>query len=151
VKNFILVKLNRFLTFQYLTGMSTTLFFLLFSLILSGSVAVIYYFSLKNQSRVTTLTREFLLKEKQLENLRVEAEKHALVADERYLIAKSEAEYLKSELVKMREDNVLLSGRLERAKGEYLALQEKLQTQKGELEEIQRNSLLSLRILQVKF
>ncbi len=118
--------------------MSTTLFFLIFSLILFGSVAVVYYISLKNQSRMTQMTGEFLIKEKQLDNLRVEAEKNALVAGERYLLAKSEAEYLKSELVKMREDNVLLSGRLERTKGEYLALQEKLLTQKGELEEIQK-------------
>jgi hypothetical protein len=102
--------------------MNTTLFLLLISLILLGSIAIIYYFSQKINSTVSRLTGEFLMKEKQLENLRVEAEKHALVADERYILSKSEAETLKAELVKIREENLLLSGRLERAKGEYLAL-----------------------------
>jgi len=51
---------------------------------------------------------------------------------------KTDADEWKSEIQKIREDNTLLVGRLEKAKSEYLNLQEKLTTQKLELEEIQK-------------
>ncbi len=118
--------------------MSITLFIPIVSLILLAAVAFIWLVSQKCQKKIILLSGEFLEKEKNLNNQRVEAEKQALIADERYTILKSDAGSLKAELAKTREENMLLNGRLEKAKAEYLNLHEKLQTQKSELEEIQK-------------
>ncbi len=118
--------------------MNVILFFLLISLVLLGALAAIYFIHLKHQKKMYLFSTGCREKERQLENQRTVAEKQALVADERCSLLKSEAENQKTELLKLREDNLVLTGRLEKAKAEYQNLQEKLQSQKSELEEIQK-------------
>ena len=118
--------------------MNTEILILLLSLVVIGALAAILFFSLRNQKKITLLKSEFVFREKELENQRTEAEKKALVLEDRYNSLKKEDEFRKEELQKIREENIHLVGRLEKAKTEYLNLQEKLQTQKAELEEIQK-------------
>jgi DNA recombination protein RmuC len=118
--------------------MNTEILILLLSLVVIGALAAVLFFSLRNQKKITLLKSEFVFREKELENQRTEAEKKALVLEDRYNSLKKEDEFRKEELQKSREENIHLVGRLEKAKTEYLNLQEKLQTQKAELEEIQK-------------
>ncbi len=118
--------------------MDATLFFLIISLIFLSAVVIIFLVIQKSQKKTALLSGNFLEKEKQQENLRIQAEKQALVAEERYSLLKCDADGQKADLLKTREENLLLTGRLEKAKADYLNLQEKLQSQKAELEEIQK-------------
>lgn len=118
--------------------MNITLFFLIISLIFLAAVASIWFITLKFQKKTTLLSSQFQEKEKNLDKLRVQAEKQALVSDERYNILKSDFDSQRTELANVREENTILNGRLEKAKAEYMSLQEKLQTQKDELEQIQK-------------
>ena len=118
--------------------MNTILFFLLISLVLLCAIVVIYFLVLGHHRKISRITSNFLEKEKYLENSRIHAEKQSLVADERFILLKADAENQKTDLVKIREENLFLIGRLEKIKAENLNLQEKLNTQKAELEEIQK-------------
>ena len=100
---------------------------LFFTGIISGALVGYFFVIAKNKKKSETLQEE-----------KVTVEKQSLVWEERFQLLKAEAENRNSELVKIREENTLLVGRLEKAKVEYLNLQEKLQTQKAELEEIQK-------------
>lgn len=118
--------------------MSTEIAILLISLIFIGALAALFFFSLKSQKKVNLLKNQFQIREKDLETQRTEAEKKALVLEDRYNSAKKDDDDRKAELQKIREENIILVSRLEKAKTEYLNLQEKLQVQKAELEEIQK-------------
>ncbi|MBW6536466.1 MAG: DNA recombination protein RmuC [Mariniphaga sp.] len=118
--------------------MSIEIFIILVSLMAGATLAALFFFNLKNQKKITLLKNEFQKKEKETENLRFETEKKAMVWEDRYNTLKSEVDGWKEELQKKREENTHLVGRLEIAKTEYLNLQEKLQSQKAELEEIQK-------------
>lgn len=118
--------------------MNIEIFFLIVGLIFLGSLAAVFFLYLKNQKKISLLKREFQDREKSYENQLFESEKKALVWEERYQALKAEADDRKAELLKTREENTLLVGRLEKAKSEYRSLQEKLDTQKAELEEIQK-------------
>ncbi len=118
--------------------MDIILFFLLISIVLLGTLTAIYLIHLRYQKKMSIFSASCAEKEKQLDNLRILAEKQALVADERCVLLKSETENQKIDLLKLREENIILTGRLEKAKADYLNLQEKLQSQKSELEEIQK-------------
>ena len=100
---------------------------LFFTGIISGALVGYFFVIAKNKKKSETLQEE-----------KVTAEKQSLIWEERFQLLKAEAENRNSELIKIREENTLLVGRLEKAKVEYLNLQEKLQTQKAELEEIQK-------------
>lgn len=118
--------------------MSTEIAILLISLIFVGALAALFFFNLKNQRKIASLKNQFQETEKELETQRTEAEKKALVLEDRYNSAKKDDDDRKAELQKIREENIILVSRLEKAKTEYLNLQEKLQVQKAELEEIQK-------------
>jgi DNA recombination protein RmuC len=118
--------------------MSIEIFIFIIGLIFFGSLAALFFLNFKNQKKIAVLKSEFQEKEKQFEAARTEVEKQALVWLERYNSLKIEADEWKDELLKKREENIHLVGRLEKAKVEYLNLQEKLLTQKAELEEIQK-------------
>ncbi|MCD6355172.1 MAG: DNA recombination protein RmuC [Prolixibacteraceae bacterium] len=110
----------------------------LFTGIAAGAAVAYFYFSLKNQKKISSVQNEFQKNEKELEKLKVDAEKKALVWEERFQLLKEETDGWKTELEKTREENIGLIGRLEKAKVEYLNLQEKLKLQKAELEDIQK-------------
>lgn len=118
--------------------MNIEIFILIIGLIFFGSLAALLFLNFKNQKKIASLKSEFQGKEKIIENQRFELEKKAMVWEERYLALKAEADDRKTELLKTREENTLLVGRLEKAKSEYRSLREKLDTQKAELEEIQK-------------
>lgn len=118
--------------------MSTEIAILLISLIFVGALAALFFFNLKNQRKIASLKNQFQETEKELETQRTEAEKKALVLEDRYNSTKKDDDDRKAELQKIREENIILVSRLEKAKTEYLNLQEKLQVQKAELEEIQK-------------
>lgn len=84
------------------------------------------------------MRNEFQEKEKQAGIRCFDAEKQALIWEERYHAVKSESDDTKAGLDKIREENTLLTASLEKTKTEYLNVQEKLNTQKAELEEIQK-------------
>lgn len=110
----------------------------LFVGIIIGVFVAFFYFNWKNQKKLATVLLEYQEKIKVHEEQKFEVEKQSLIWEERSQSLKADAELLKNELGKIREENTHLIGRLEKAKVEYLNLQEKLQTQKAELEEIQK-------------
>ncbi len=103
-----------------------------------GIVVAYFYFAARNQKAKSEQEKEFVEKERLLESARFETEKQVLVWEERYQSLKTESEAWKQELSNIREEKIVLVGRLEKAKVEYLNLKEKLETQKAELEEIQK-------------
>lgn len=103
-----------------------------------GAVGAFFYFSSKNQKVRSEVEKEFFEREKDLEVSRFETEKQVLVWEERFNALKKDSEEWKLELENIRSENTILVGRLEKAKVEYLNLKEKLDTQKAELEEIQK-------------
>ena len=111
---------------------------LLFVGIVVGVLIGYFFFAAKNQKKLAELQLDFHEKSKTFQEQKVTAEKQSLVWEERFQLLKTEDENRSSEVIKIREENTLLVGRLEKAKVEYLNLQEKLQTQKAELEEIQK-------------
>ncbi len=106
--------------------------------IVVGIAAAFFYFKIKNQKRQVDAEKMLLENERVFQKQKVEAEKQSLVWEERFHSLKTETEEWKQELGKYREENTILHGRLEKAKVEYLNLKEKLETQKAELEEIQK-------------
>ncbi len=110
----------------------------LFSGVASGLVTAFLYLSWKLQKKLAGLQADFNDKQKLAEGQKIAAEKQSLVWEERYHALKTEAEEWKADLSKTRGENTHLTGRIEKAKVEYLNLQEKLQKQKAELEEIQK-------------
>ncbi|MBT3385080.1 MAG: DNA recombination protein RmuC [Prolixibacteraceae bacterium] len=110
----------------------------LFTGIIVGSGVAYFFFSLKNRIKTGAIHQEFLEKEKNFVEGKVEAEKQSIIWEERFKSLKNETENWKSDLDRIKEENTNLLGRLEKAKVEYLNLQEKLRTQKTELEEIQK-------------
>lgn len=113
-------------------------FIFLFSGVVFGLIIAFFYFNWKTQKKQTDLQLDFQEKEKQIEEQKFTAEKQSSIWEERYQSLKTEVDEWKTDLSKIREENINLVGRLEKAKVEYLNLQEKLQTQKAELEEIQK-------------
>ena len=111
---------------------------LLFVGIIAGVLTGYFFFVAKNQKKQAELQLDFNEKSKTLQEQKVAAEKQSLIWEERFQLLKTEADNRNGELIKIREENTILIGRLEKAKVEYLNLQEKLQTQKAELEEIQK-------------
>ena len=111
---------------------------LLFGGIIAGVLIGYFFFTAKNQKKQTELKSDFQEKFEALQEEKITAEKQSLVWEERFQLLKTEAENRSCEIIKIREENTCLVGRLEKAKVEYLNLQEKLQTQKAELEEIQK-------------
>ena len=112
---------------------------LLFLVGIIAGVLTGYFFCIaKNRKKQVELQFDFQKKSDVLQEQKVTAEKQSLILEERVQLLKTEAESSNGELTKIREENIILVGRLEKAKVEYLNLQEKLQTQKNELEEIQK-------------
>lgn len=118
--------------------MDSSMLLLLPVIVLLAAVAVIYNIRLKCQQKIVASSAQALEKEKHLENLRVQAEKQALVAEERYRLTAADTEDLKAHLAKLREDNSYLNGLLEKEKAWNRSLQEKLDTQKASLDEMQK-------------
>ena len=119
-------------------GMNIEIFTLFIGFILLGALVAVLFFNFKNQKKIAFLKSEFQHKEKFIENQLFESEKKATVWEERHNLLKAEIDQLKNDLQRLREENVLLVGQREKAKTENLNLQEKLQTQKAGLEEIQK-------------
>ncbi len=118
--------------------MDLIFFNLIISILFLVAVVFIYFLNFKSQKKITHLNVEFREKEKLLEDLRIKAEKQALVAEERYNLLKIYNDNQNAELIKTREDNLVLTGRLEKSMTEYINLREKLQTQKAEMEDVQK-------------
>ncbi|HDR51872.1 MAG TPA: hypothetical protein ENN90_09700, partial [Mariniphaga anaerophila] len=93
--------------------MGIEVFILIIGLVVLGSLAAIFFFNLKHQKKIAWLKSEFQNKEKATENQRFELVKKATVWEERFNSLKSEADVLKSELQKFREENTHLVVRLE--------------------------------------
>lgn len=117
--------------------MGVYMLFLVIGIVLGG-LAVAVFFIFKNQKKIQVVKNQFQEQLKKLETEKYNAEKLQLVWEDRYNSLKTETETWKKELETKREENTLLVGRLEKAKTEYLNLKEKLDTQKAELEEIQK-------------
>src|SRR5690606_425146 len=118
--------------------MDSALFFVLPGVVLLVAVAVIYNIRLKCQHKILSISAQATEKEKHLEDLRVQAEKEALVAEERYRLTAADAVELKVHLEKVREEYNTLNGLLEKEKALNNSLQEKLDTQKASLGEMQK-------------
>ncbi|MFV0589921.1 MAG: DNA recombination protein RmuC [Draconibacterium sp.] len=103
-----------------------------------GAGAVYFIFNSKLQKAHSEAEKILLEKEKELGIQNIETEKQRLIWEERYNALKIESDEWKVSLEKIREENTILVGRLEKAKVEYLNLKEKLDTQKAELEELQK-------------
>lgn len=103
-----------------------------------GAVVAFFYFKIKSQKGLVDGEKVWLEKEKEFQEQKVDAEKQSLIWEERFQLLKTESEEWKADLAKNRNENTVLVGRLEKAKVEYLNLKEKLETQKAELEEIQK-------------
>jgi len=106
--------------------------------IIAGALVCYFYFRFKNQQYKNETDIKIREKEKLTEQRIVEAEKNGLVWEERFKVLEKDAGEFKRELDEYRSANTTLIGRLEKAKVEYLNLQEKLQTQTKELEDIQK-------------
>lgn len=106
--------------------------------IVIGVITAFLYFSIKKQKQLETVRNQFLENERRMEAEKTDAEKQSLVWEDRFLSLKSESDLWRADLQKFRDENTALVGRLEKAKVEYLNLQEKLLVQKTELEEIQK-------------
>lgn len=113
--------------------------FLPAAIVLVAAVVIIYNIRLKCKQQINTIISKSLEKERELENLRIRAEKQALVADERTKIMSADAGESKNALEKQRNENIRLSGLLEKERAGNAALQEKLDTQKTELHEIRKH------------
>lgn len=103
-----------------------------------GLAAAFFYFKVKSQKNQVDAENKLLEKEKEFSNQKIESEKLTLIWEDRFRSLKSDSEEWKKDLENVREENVVLVGRLEKAKVEYLNLKEKLEVQKNELEEIQK-------------
>ena len=110
----------------------------LFVGLLVGAAAVYFIFNSKLQKAASEAEKDLLGKENEFRGQVVEADKQRLVWEERFNGLKRDSDEWKAELSNLREGNTVLVGRLEKAKVEYLNLQEKLNTQKAELEELQK-------------
>lgn len=106
--------------------------------IVIGVITAFLYFSIKKQKQLETVRNQFLENERRMEAEKTNAEKQSLVWEDRFLSLKSESDLWRADLQKFRDENTTLVGRFEKAKVEYLNLQEKLLVQKTELEEIQK-------------
>lgn len=103
-----------------------------------GGLVVFLFLKLKGQKNKAELESKVLQKERTLLHERSEIEKEALIWKERFQTVKAEEENRKKEEVLLRDENKILAVRLEKAKVEYLSLQEKLNTQKEELDGLQK-------------
>lgn len=106
--------------------------------IIVGIMGAFFYFSSKSQKNIFIAEKDFYEKEKLSEQHLVAAEKQCLVWEERFHSLKKESEEWKLELENHRKENTIFVGQLEKAKVEYLNLREKLDTQKAELDDIQK-------------
>ncbi len=104
----------------------------------TGSFFTFFYFNSKSQKQVSELKNKFSGDEKLWNEKLISAEKQSLVWEERSNNLKKELDELKVAVERIRNDNVFVNGQLEKAKTENLNLAEKLQTQKAELEDIQK-------------
>src|SRR5690554_2668270 len=118
--------------------MDIALIYLPTAVVLLAAVIVVYNIKLSCQRQILSASDQSLEREKYQENLRVQAEKQVLVVEERARIIAKDAEGLKSLLDVKREENLILTGQLEKIKAENNSLQEKLDNQKSQLEDIQK-------------
>ena len=113
-------------------------FIYLFSGVILGVIAAYFFVNFKNQKKLQSILDESKAREREVELRLVEAEKKSIVWEERHNSLKHDVDEDKLNLEKIREENVQLVGRLEKAKVEYRNVQEKLESQKAELAEIQK-------------
>ena len=111
-------------------------------IILAGITAIllvlIFFLRIRHQQRIITLNKLFHDSEKELEAKKVDAEKNMLIWIERFKALSGEHEAVRSELDNIRKENINLTGQVEKEKTVNLNLIEKLQSQKAELDEIQK-------------
>ena len=84
----------------------------LFTGIIVGSGVAYFFFSLKNRIKTGAIHQEFLEKEKNFVEGKVEAEKQSIIWEERFKSLKNETENWKSDLDRIKEENTNLLGRL---------------------------------------
>jgi DNA recombination protein RmuC len=101
-------------------------------------VLLIFFLRIRHQQRIITLNKLFHDSEKELEAKKVDAEKNMLIWIERFKALSGEHEAVRSELDNIRKENINLTGQVEKEKTVNLNLIEKLQSQKAELDEIQK-------------
>ncbi len=114
--------------------MDSLSFYLIVGFVSLLAITFVILISYRNSKSKSRLLLEFANKEKQLEELRLNAENQLLVSVERYSALKEDAGKKQDEIIRLREDNLMLYGRLENMKAVNDNLQEKLDAQKSELE-----------------
>src|SRR5690606_37666236 len=110
--------------------MDSLSFYLIIGLVLLLAITLVIYISYRSSKNKSRLLLEFANKEKQLEELRLSAENQLLISVERYAAVKEDAGKKQDEIIKLREDNLMLYGRLGEMKADHDNLQEKLDAQK---------------------
>lgn len=101
-------------------------------------ILLLFYIHYKHQQKIISLNSGFRDIERYIEAQKGEAEKKMLVWSERFNVLNAEYEIMKSELEKIRKDNLFLTGQIEKEKTENFNLQDKINNQKAELEDIQK-------------
>jgi DNA recombination protein RmuC len=116
--------------------MNPEIYFITGGLISMGALTVFLVF--RHQRTMFLQKSQFLDDIKIIEDKCTEAEKHVYVWEEKFKSLKSDSEEMRAELLKAREENTSMVSQLGMARTEILNLREKLQTQKADLEEIQK-------------
>jgi DNA recombination protein RmuC len=116
--------------------MNPEIIFLTGGLISMAALTVFLIF--RHQRTLFIQKTQFQEELKDIENQRTDAEKQVLVWEEKFKSLKSDSEELRSDLLKIREENISMVSQLGVTRTENQNLREKLQTQKNELEEIQK-------------
>lgn len=118
--------------------MDEKIFLLLLAVAVVVFIAFLFYLHYKHQQKIISLNSDFRNIEKHLESEKGEAEKRMLVWAEKFNALSTGYEIMKSELEKIRKDNLFLTGQIEKEKTDNLNLQDKINNQKAELEDIQK-------------
>lgn len=92
----------------------------------------------KNNASTTALQQQLSQLSKEKDAVIAETDKAKSIAEERFNKAKEELQLISEELKKEKETTLLQSNRLSKAETEFKNLLEKLNTQKAEMEELQK-------------
>ena len=117
--------------------MNSGIIYLLIGL-LAGGGFIFLILKLSTQKKTENLVRDWQQKFDTLQQEKKETELKLVATDERLAQKNQIFEKTEAELSAARENNEMLKSRIDKAEVEYRNLQEKLQTQKGELEELQK-------------
>ena len=116
--------------------------FLILTLLLLVAVVAVIFLLIRSSVRHGKLQRQAVAREEELKALLTAAEKEALLWEDRHRSAVEALERQDRAVATNHEDNLRLTGALERVRAENSALQEKMELQRGEVEEIRKRFTL---------